>query len=182
MSLKGQPIIITGFMGAGKTTVAILLSQKLGCAMIDLDDLITEREGRTPQAIIDEDGEMRFRQLESLALSDALKKSNARIIALGGGTWTISDNRALIRQHNGFTIWLDAPFNLCWMRIGKEKGSRPLSRDCKSAQALYAERRAVYAKAILRIEVSENKSADVIASEIIEALSLEREGAAEGSN
>ena len=173
MSAEGeQPLIIAGFMGAGKTTVARLLSRQLGCAMIDLDELITKREGRTPQVIIDEDGEPRFRQLESLALRNALETRRARVIALGGGTWTIPENRALIREHDGLTVWLDAPFELCWLRIGSEKMSRPLSRDFVSARKLYEGRRAVYDQATLRVEVGEDQSPEMIASGIIAALSL----------
>jgi len=82
-------------MGAGKTTVAAALARKLSCAMLDLDDLIKERSGRTPQEIIDEQGEQRFREIESEALRAALETKRARIIALGGGTWTIESNRAL---------------------------------------------------------------------------------------
>jgi shikimate kinase len=128
-----------------------------------------------PQAIIDEDGEQPFRELESQALSVALETGNAQTIALGGGTWMITGNRALIRERNGFTIWLDAPFNLCWQRIASENSSRPLARDSSSARELYDKRRAVYDQAMLRVEVCEEKSADAIALEIIDALSLQQE-------
>jgi shikimate kinase len=175
MNTRAQAIIITGFMGAGKTTVAIALSRKLRCSMIDLDSFIAERMGRTPQAIIDEDGEQRFREIESQLLRDALENQHARIIALGGGTWTISDNRALINALGGFTVWLDAPFKVCWRRIKNESSSRPLAREFDGARELYDRRRAFYDEAMLRIEVSEDKSADAIAVEIIAALSREQE-------
>jgi shikimate kinase len=182
MSTRAQPIIITGFMGAGKTTVAIAIARKLGCSMIDLDRFIAERMGRTAQVIIDEDGEQRFREIESQGLRDALETHNARIIALGGGTWTIDSNRALITAHQGFTVWLDAPFKVCWRRITSETRSRPLARDFDSARELYDKRRAFYDQAMLRIEVCEEKGADAIAVEIIDALSREQESLAEGSN
>lgn len=171
MNAQAQPIIITGFMGAGKTTVAVALSRKLVCTMIDLDRHITKREGRTPQVIIDEDGEQCFRELESEALRDALEKEKGRIIALGGGTWTIARNRALINEHGGFTVWLDASFELCWKRIASESKSRPFARSFDDARRLYDERRKFYDQATLRIEISEDKSADVIAAEIAVALS-----------
>jgi shikimate kinase len=182
MNTRAQPIIITGFMGAGKTTVAHALSRKLKCAMVDLDNFISERTGRTPQAIIDEDGEQPFRELESEALRVALETSDAQIIALGGGTWTMTDNRALVRERNGFTVWLDAPFELCWLRVGSEGRSRPLARDSSSARELYDKRRAVYDQAMLRVEVSEERSADAIALEIMDALSRQQESLKEDSN
>jgi shikimate kinase len=176
---RAQPIIITGFMGAGKTTVAVALARRLCCALIDLDQLVERREGRAPQRIIDEGGEQPFREAEAQALRDALKRGGARIIALGGGTWTIPDNRALIREHQALTVWLDAPFELCWQRIMSENNSRPLARDFLSARRLYDERRAVYDQALLRIEVSAEKSADAVAAEIAEALLLGLEGETE---
>src|SRR4051812_2585121 len=133
MSAPERPIIITGFMGAGKTTVAAALAREISCVMLDLDDVIKERSGRTPQEIIDEDGKKRFREIESEALGAALEAKQARIIALGGGTWTIESNRALINKHHALTVWLDAPFELCWERIIKEDISRPFARDRQSA-------------------------------------------------
>ena len=163
-------IVITGFMGAGKTEVAAALARRLACPMLDLDRLIEEREGRSPQVIIDEEGEPRFRELETLALRKALSDGRAHVIALGGGTWTLSHNRALINEREAFTIWLDAPFELCWQRIESEKTERPLARDFASARRLYDERRAVYDQAMLRVQCAKDKSAEAIAAEIAEAL------------
>lgn len=171
-----RPIIITGFMAAGKTTVAAALADCLGWAMIDLDQFIEQREGRTIRSLIDEDGEARFREIESEALRDALEINNARVLALGGGTWTIERNRALIDEHQGQTIWLDAPFELCWQRIEEGNYARPLARSRAGAQTLYDERRKFYSQARLRVEVSDSKSAAAISEEIVTALSLQPRG------
>jgi shikimate kinase len=181
MNERAHPIIITGFMGAGKTEVAAALARRLACAMIDLDQFVREREGRTPQVIIDEDGEQRFREIESEALRDALE-TGAHVIALGGGTWTISDNRAFVNQHQAFTVWLDAPFELCWKRIAGESNSRPLARNVEDARRLYDERRKFYDQAMLRIEVSEDKSADTVTAEIVKALPQQQESKKMGNN
>ena len=171
MSERKQPIIITGFMGAGKTTVALALAERLGCGMIDLDQFIEQREGRTIKSIIDEDGEARFREIESVALRDALEIDGAQIIALGGGTWTIERNRALIHEHHGYTIWLDAPFELCWQRIEGGIDARPLARERVEARTLYDERRKLYSQANLRVKVNHNRSTRAIAEVIVSALS-----------
>jgi shikimate kinase len=170
MTTPAQPIIITGFMGAGKTTVAIALSRKLGCAMIDLDHFITERMGRTPQEIIDEDGEQLFRELETQALGDALETVGAQTIALGGGTWIQQENRALIAEHGGFTIWLDASFELCWKRIESSAGTRPLARVYEQAQELYQARSVFYQLADLHVAAGEGKRVELIVGEILSAL------------
>lgn len=77
-------IIIIGFMGTGKTTVAFELARKLNCRAIDLDDLITQREKRSPKEIIQQDGEAAFRSIETQMLREALMAS-ARVVAVGGG-------------------------------------------------------------------------------------------------
>jgi shikimate kinase len=176
MSERTQPIIITGFMGAGKTTVAAALARLLACSMIDLDQLIKEREGRTAQEIIDEDGEPPFRRIESAALGAALANETARIIALGGGTWTISDNRALIREHGCLTVWLDAPFELCWRRIESKVDARPLARERAKARMLYDERRASYSQAQLHMRIDGGQNARAIAEVIVIALAQETKG------
>jgi shikimate kinase len=159
-------IVLTGFMCAGKTTVARALAARLGGGMIDTDATLVEREGRSIEAIMDEDGEPRFRQIERDALRDVLARDRSRIVALGGGTWTIAENRALIAAHDCLTIWLDAPFELCWRRIADSAGTRPLARDRERARELYDARRAAYELAALRVEITEARSAEDTAAEI----------------
>jgi shikimate kinase len=172
-----RPVVITGFMGAGKTTVAAALAERLGRPLIDLDRFIAEREGRTAQMIIDEDGEARFREIENEALRDALN-TDAGVIALGGGTWTIERNRALIGERTLYTVWLDAPFELCWQRIESAIHTRPLARERGKAHTLYKARRADYRQARLRLKVDDRLSARMIAELIVRVLAL-RTGASD---
>jgi shikimate kinase len=153
---KRVVIILVGFMGAGKTTVANALAQKLESEMADLDHFIEAREGRKIASIIDADGEARFREIETQALRDALEKNETHIIALGGGAWTIEENRKLIAEHDCLTVWLDAPFELCWSRITNEGNTRPLARDKNKARNLYNTRREVYKLATLKLDASQN--------------------------
>ena len=163
-------IIITGFMGAGKTTVARGLAERLGYRLIDLDDLITTREGRRPQQMIDEEGEASFRAAETRVLREALASADPTVVALGGGAWTIAENRALIAAHDHVAIWLDAPFALCWERIRSAPEERPLARSEDDARRLYDERRAHYLLARVRVRVSETKDAGEIVTEIVDAV------------
>src|SRR5712692_9279206 len=110
-------IVIVGFMGCGKTTVAEELARRLGCGMIDLDSFIAEREGCSPAEIIKEDAEPAFRAIETRALRHILENNSARVLALGGGAWTIESNRKLVAQAGCLSVWLDTPFELCWQRI-----------------------------------------------------------------
>ncbi len=162
-----QRIIILGFMGSGKTTVARELARQLEGTHVDLDSFIFDREGRSAAEIIKEDGEHQFREVETLALRDVLQNSEARVIALGGGTWTIPANRTLIALHDCATVWLDAPFELCWTRISNTQTDRPLAPNHQTARARYDSRRADYSLAQQRVEVNESDTAETLASQIL---------------
>ena len=170
MNSTARCIVITGFMGAGKTTAARALAARLGESALDLDQFIADREGRGPQIIINEEGEARFREIETAALRDALAGGAQRAVALGGGAWTIAENRALITAHDCLTVWLDAPFELCWRRIEAAGDARPLARDREQARDIYRRRRGLYELAALRLEINEGMDADEIASIIIRAI------------
>jgi shikimate kinase len=168
IELESKRIFITGFMGVGKTTVAKELANSLNCLSLDLDQFIEEHEGRSPQEIIDNEGEPRFRELETSYLMRTIE-TNSRIIALGGGAWTIEANRD-IAAANGLSIWLDAPFELCWQRIESTGNVRPFARDIKKAQERYEYRKQFYKLVSLRVEVTAEKSPEMLANEIIEKL------------
>jgi shikimate kinase len=160
-------IVIVGFMGCGKTTVAEQLAHRFDCRMVDLDSFITEREGRSPGEIIPQDGEAAFRKIETSALRDLLERGDARVIALGGGAWSTEANRALVAQHDCLTVWLDTPFDLCWQRITASGDTiRPLAPDRENAKQLYEARRASYELAQLRIDVGQNDILSKIESEL----------------
>ena len=157
-------------MGSGKTTVAQALANRLGCDMIDLDSFITKHESRTPGEIIEQDGEAAFRDIETRQLCHLLEEPDARVIALGGGTWTIETNRELVTRSGGLTVWLDAPFELCWQRIQAISVSggrvRPLAPDRESARGLYERRRASYELATFKVNLDGNEHADMVAAQI----------------
>ncbi len=166
-----QSIVIIGFMGSGKTTVARALAEKLKGSVADVDDVIAIREGRTAKQIFETKGEGEFRKIETIVLSEVLTGQNQRVIAAGGGAWTVETNRQLIRDCGAVTVWLDAPFELCWARIAAGGQTRPLARTKEMAQALFAERLAVYESADLRIPVTAGRSSEEIADEIVKAIS-----------
>lgn len=161
-------IVILGFMGSGKTTVAHELARQLECEFIDLDSFITTGEGRSPAEIISQDGEASFRKIETLALCDVLQDHDARVIALGGGTWIVPANRTLIALHDCLSVWLDAPFELCWQRIAAGGNSnRPLAPDIETAQRRYESRRADYALAERITVVNESDTAATLVEQIL---------------
>ena len=127
--VTNQQIVIIGFMGTGKTTVAHQLGRKLNRLAVDLDELITRRESRGPSEIIEQDGESVFRRIEAQLLCEVLEEGRVQIIAVGGGAWTIAANRQLIAERRAISVWLDADFELCWKRIEISREARPLARS-----------------------------------------------------
>ena len=170
------PIVITGFMGCGKTEVARALARRLGLAMLDLDDEVLRQHGRTAAQLITGEGEPAFRTMETKSLRELLKKNSASVIALGGGAWITEENRELIKQHGGLTVWLDAPFELCWQRIEASAEDRPLGRSRESAEQLFQRRRPIYQLAAIHLPVATHEPPETIVDR------LERELAMDGSD
>ena len=149
-----QTIVITGFMGCGKSEVARELARRLDVPMIDLDDRITASEGRTPAQLITEAGEPAFRAVETNTLRELLKTSEVSVIALGGGAWIESANRDLIHQYGCVSVWLDAPFAVCWERISASVDDRPLGKTIEQAEARYNLRKPIYSLARIHIPIT----------------------------
>lgn len=161
---RNGPIVITGFMGCGKSKVARELAARRNVVIVDLDDLITRRVGRSPAQLINDDGERAFREVETNALRELLRSGEAGVIALGGGAWIEEANRALIDQFSCTSIWLDTPFEICWERIAASEEDRPLGRTREEAQARYDRRKPIYKLATVHITVSSEERVDDLVS------------------
>ena len=155
-------------MGVGKSTVARHLAYILDCEKIDLDSLIEESEQRTIAEIIGGDGEARFRKIETENLRKIVFNSEAKIVALGGGAWTIAENRELIKQNNFITVWLESTFEHCWRNIRLSKRTRPLANNKTKAGELFAEREKVYCLADWHFIVKPDLTSFEIAKKIAE--------------
>ncbi len=104
----------------------------------------------------------RFRVIESDTLRQVLQIGEAKVIALGGGAWIQEANRRLLDQYGCVSVWLDAPFEMCWTRISVSQEERPLGRTRDQALALYEQRRPVYELAKVHIPIREEDLEDLI--------------------
>ncbi|CAN5625016.1 MAG: shikimate kinase [Pyrinomonadaceae bacterium] len=161
-------IALTGFMGVGKSSVARHLSYLLRCQKIDLDTLIEVSEHRRIAEIINADGEAVFRRIETENLKRALNKTDVRILSLGGGTWTMAENRDLIREHGMTSVWLESNFNHCWNNIRFSRKERPLARNKSSARKLFDARQELYCLADWHFIVKPDLTSFDIARQIAE--------------
>jgi shikimate kinase len=137
-------IVLTGFMGAGKSTIGRILATRIGWAFLDVDTHLENRTGATIPQLFERHGEARFRRLESSALASALA-SNYTVLALGGGAPEELTNRLLIEQTPAtLTIFLDAPFPTLFDRCMLQDIARPVLEDPTAAQLRFARRHPLY--------------------------------------
>jgi len=161
-------ILLIGFMGVGKGTIARELSTQSGLYAIDCDDLIESLENRKIKTIFEKSGEKYFRELEkktAIWLEKNVKKS---IISTGGGFYKVKNLKKI-----GTVVYLQSSFDAIFERIlhhpnAKQKlAKRPLLKDLKKAQSIFNERVQSYEKCADIVINVENKIPKNIAKEIL---------------
>lgn len=165
--MPDKMVILTGFMGSGKSSVGTLLAERLGCRYIDLDAVIVEAAGCSINEIFARDGEAAFRALESSWLEHLLTSGEAGVLATGGGAVISPKNRALMREQ-GLVINLKVTLDQVLARLHGCNDRPLLAGDdaAERAAALMKEREQFYADADIRID-TDGKSVEDVATEIL---------------
>ena len=139
-------IILVGYMGCGKTTVGKNLARICEMAFLDTDELIEEQQGRTISEIFATDGEAVFRDMETQALKEMLKKKKEGfVISTGGGMPVREENRTLLMQL-GKVFYLKAEPETIYERV-KGDTKRPLlqcENPLNRIQEMLAQREPAY--------------------------------------
>jgi len=155
-------VILIGFMGVGKGSVAREVIKNSEYMAIDTDDLIESMENRKIKKIFSDEGEAYFRRLEkdvSLWLQSSVKNT---LISTGGGFYKVKNLKKI-----GTVVLLDSPFDEIIKRIKKHPNAarklkkRPLLSDLKKAKELYNQRRPEYLElADIVIDVTKKSAQD----------------------
>jgi shikimate kinase len=161
-------IVLIGFMGVGKGSVARAMVKQSSMMALDTDDIIESMENRSVKEIFAQEGEEYFRNLERKTARWLKKKVEGTIISTGGGFFKVPALKKV-----GTVVLLSAPFQTIYERIlshpdaDKKLKKRPLFQDIDKARALYDERLSKYLEvANIVIDVSD-KEVDKIAREIL---------------
>ena len=161
-------VILIGFMGVGKGSVAREVIKNSSYMAIDTDDLIESMENRKIKSIFEDEGEEYFRKLEKNIAKWLESSVKNTLISTGGGFYKQTNLKNI-----GIIVLLDSPFDAIIKRIkahpnaAKKLKKRPLLADLKKAKKLYDERRPEYLKlADIVIDVTK-KSANECSKELL---------------
>jgi shikimate kinase len=139
---RAAPVVLVGFMGAGKSTVGRLLAGRLGVLFADSDDEITRRTGRTPREVFEVEGEPAFRALEREVVHELVTGGTVGVVALGGGAVEHAATRAVLRAAR--VVHLEVSFDQVQARVGRDPGRPVLARP--DLPEVFAARQAAYSK------------------------------------
>jgi shikimate kinase / 3-dehydroquinate synthase len=144
-----RALVLIGFMGAGKSTVAVELARALGTRALDSDALLEQRFGHSIAEEFERSGEASFRATEEQLVCELLDAAEpGSVIALGGGSILSARVRTALEPH--VVALLDVEAEQAWERVGRAPEAsagalgRPLARDREAFLALHAERAALY--------------------------------------
>lgn len=170
-----MPLILIGYRGTGKSTVARHLGLKLGWDWIDADVEVELRAGKSIAAMFADEGESFFRKLESQVLVDLVQRERT-VLAAGGGVVMREENRAALRSPQNKVVWLQAAPETILSRIQADEttaGRRPnlTARGGESeVRQLLAARTPFYQQCANLSVDTEGKDAAAIAADILDRL------------
>jgi shikimate kinase len=156
-------IVLTGFMGAGKSTVGPLLAKALGWRFIDLDQVLVQTEGASIAELFKKHAEAGFRALEEQAIVEALLLEG-HVIALGGGALESELTRARLASSEGtHVVLLETPLEVALARCAQQPGAalRPVLLDQAAVAARFERRMEHYGRAHQAVSTLERTPAEV---------------------
>ena len=171
-------IILTGYMGSGKSTVGKNLSKLNGYAFVDTDEMIERQHGKTISEIFEQEGEDAFRDMETALLNQFIREGREElVISTGGGMPVREENRRLLRQL-GSVVYLKAAPETIYDRL-KGDTKRPLLRcddPLTRIREMLAKRGPAYeAGALYTVETDRMRQAET-AQWIVDMVKKQEEG------
>lgn len=170
-----KKIILLGYMGCGKSTIAQNLSKIINIPFLDLDNCIEKKTNLSIKEIFEKHGEIYFRKLEHEIFLELLQSSEDSIIGLGGGTPCYANNHLLLQREDITSIYLKASIETLYNRLVYNKSKRPLIADMNEDEmkefiAKHLFDRSFYYNHAQHKVVVDNKTVDETVDDILEIL------------
>ena len=169
-----ENVFLIGFMGSGKSTIASYLAENYGMEIIDMDQLIVEREGMAIPDIFAQKGELYFRDVETSLLIEIQGEQN-KVVSCGGGV-VLRDENVQAMKKSGQVVLLNAKPETILERV-KDDDNRPLLWGNKNVQFIHdmmEKRQPKYEAAADLVIHTDGKSADEICKEIISKVKINK--------
>lgn len=165
-------VLFVGTMGTGKSTVGTLVAEALDCALLDNDELLLARSGRTAPELAAESEEL-LRAEESAVLRDVLRRPGPWVAGAPAGVVLDALDRQVIRESGAHVVWLTAPADVLARRVGSGEDRPWLGSDPEAAlQALVAERAPLYAEVADQVLDVASLAPREAAAAVVKALDL----------
>lgn len=119
-------IVLLGYMGSGKSTIATFLSEKVQLPCKDLDACIEKKEGMRITSLFERKGEIYFRKIEHQVFKELMSSSDSFVLSLGGGTPCYANNHEFLQGDGIISIYLKTSIDQLCARIKSEKATRPI--------------------------------------------------------
>jgi len=164
-------IALIGFMGAGKSSLGRVLSRRLSKNFIETDAIIEEEAGKPVFKIFEEEGEIRFRELE-IEVIKQLANQNNQVISCGGGVVLNQINILRLKQ-NAVVIWLTASPEDIVRRTRLDATRRPVLKSVKNEEdlrKLIEYRLPFYERSADLVVDTSGKNINSVADEILDRL------------
>ena len=168
-------IVLTGFMGSGKSTAGPLIAHRLGWTFIDVDNVIESEAGTTIAQVFATQGEPAFRDLEHATIARLAQEQNL-VLALGGGAIEREETRNLLLNSPGtLLVHLEVNLETTMARCSGTEGTRPVLADQANLARRYERRLPLYRTAHVSIPADEKTPEQVV--EAVLALTREIDSA-----
>lgn len=171
-------VALVGLMGSGKTAVGRVIGDRTGMEVVDVDDEIRARTGRSVRALWEDGGEAAYRPLEQAIVVEALTPGQGRVLAAPGGVAIDPVAQEALRQPHVAVVYLRVAPETLAERIRQDDQPRPLlgSDPLGRLREMHADRDARYQALAQRTEEAEGRTPEQIAEAVLEALGADLVG------